>query len=161
MQLINKQLTVEVAQASVYHAEPAPVQEITLKEPARPAYQLDLEITEPTLITRPEVVSVVEPSPETFAHEAPKQGHQLLQKIGIQNRPTEHEQERRRKLSSYSVIGKSDSEISSIESIPAYKRHGVEFNATPAPEAPSTPRLEVMMDGEINEASFTRNKRVD
>ena len=145
----------------MYHAEPAVVQEITLKQTVVPTYQLDLEITEPTLITKPEVASVAEPSTETFAYESPKQGHQLLQKIGIQNRPTEHEQERRRKLSSYSVIGKSDSEIASIENIPAYKRQGIEFKASPAPEASSSPKLEMMMDGEINEAPFTRNKRVD
>lgn len=161
MQLINKQLTVEVAQASVYHAEPAPVQEIALKQTSKPVYQFDLEITEPTLITKAEVANVAEPTPEPFTNDNPKQGHQLLQKIGIQNRPTEYEQERRRKLSSYSVIGKSDSEIASIESVPAYKRQGIEFNATPAAEAPSTPHLELMADGEMNEAPFTRNKRVD
>jgi hypothetical protein len=137
------------------------VQEVTFAQPAKTSTQLNLEITEPTLISRPAAVQVAEPAPEPFAAETPKQGHQLMQRIGIQSRPDEHDQERRRKLCSYSVIGKSESEISNLEGVPAYKRKGMALNQTPSPEAPSAAQWEISNENDMNEAAYTRNKRVD
>jgi cell division protein FtsZ len=161
VELLSKPLPLEVAQASIYHAEPAPVQEVTFAQPAKTATQLNIEITEPTLISRPVATQVAEPASELLAPATPKQGHQLLQRVGIQSRPDEHDQERRRKLSSYSVIGKSESELLNLEEVPAYKRKGMALNQTPSPEVSSAAKWEISNDNDMTEAAYTRNKKVD